>query len=926
MKKHFVGIDLGTTNCALAFVPPNSAHGIPKPFGVVQLSQPDQVEELPLLPSFGYLPAEGEFSPGTGMLPWGLSKEPWVGYCARNLGGRIPGRMIHSAKSWLAHPKADPTTPLLPWQAPPGQRRISPVDAAAAYLEHLCLSWESSHLGEKLADQHVVLTIPASFDDQARRHTINAAKKAGLNKATLLEEPLAAFYHFLAEHTEEAASFAPGMTVLVVDVGGGTTDFTLIEATSVDGELAWSRRAVGEHLLLGGDNMDHALAHFAETLLNTRLDGQQLSQLIQACRSAKEVLFSNPDKSNTTVTVTGRGSSLMGSTLTTKISQTDLDQVLLNGFLPICSLTDLPTTTAKTGLVEAGLPFARDPAITRHLAAFLANHLGEIGPDALLFNGGVFHAPALRNRIVEVLSHWYPRAAESVPLRVFAPQSLDLAVARGAAHFAWLKATGGKRVQGGSARSYYVALAAKNTNSPENTKNTNSAETTPNEKQSLLCVLPRQAEEGLLVVIEQPELELTLGEPVRFSLLSSTTRPKDQPGNLLMAQRGEMHSQGDLQTRFRAGKSSLAKTVKVRLTALPTEIGTLELGLLGQETGQSWKLEFNMRPLQDPSTPVPEITPFDTITEAQIAPAMALLAEALAGLEPSKGLVKALEGSLGQNRQLWPVTVCRRLWEALLQGAEGRKSGQEMSDQWSLLTGWCLRPGFGMPGDEFRMETLWKLLYGPQAGRSREGGSSWWVAWRRVSGGLDEARQQSLMDRLRAVLLPIKGRSIVKPPIAELAEMWRLAASLERLDIPTKAALAEPLLRMIRRPEAPDYAYWALARLGNRVPLHGPVNNLLSAQSLTPWVALLEGSITVNPTKKGPWLLLCTELVRPTGDRHLDLPEKELSVIEGLLHAQGQRESFHQARQKSPEQDLNRQASLLGDALPLGIRLSDQFS
>lgn len=249
-----------------------------------------------------------------------------------------------------------------------------------------------------------------------------------------------------------------------------------------------------------------------------------------------------------------------------------------------------------------------------------------------------------------------------------------------------------------------------------------------------------------------------------------------------------------------------------------------------------------------------------------------------------------------------------------------------MFDQWSLLTGWCLRPGFGMPGDEFRMETLWKLLYGPQAGRSREGGSSWWVAWRRVSGGLDEARQKSLMDRLRAVLLPIKGRSIVKPPIAELAEMWRLAASLERLDIATKAALAEPLLRMIRRPEAPDYAYWALARLGNRVPLHGPVNNLLSAQSLEPWVALLEGSITVNPTKKGPWLLLCTELVRPTGDRHLDLPEKELSVIEGLLHAQGQRESFHQARQKSPEQDLNRQASLLGDALPLGIRLIDQFS
>ncbi len=916
MKKHFVGIDLGTTNCALAYVPPNATRGIPNPLGVVQLVQPDQVEELPLLPSFGYLPAEGEFAPGTGLLPWGPSKEPWVGQAARTLGGRIPGRMIHSGKSWLAHSKADPTTDLLPWQAPPGQRRISPVDASASYLEHLCLAWESTHPGEPLAVQHTIITIPASFDDQARRHTIQAAKKAGLNQATLLEEPLAAFYHFLAEHPKEAASFEPGMTVLVVDVGGGTTDFSLIEATSLGGELAWSRQAVGDHLLLGGDNMDHALAHFAESELKTRLDGSQLAQLVQSCRHAKELLFSDSDRSEASVTVTGRGRSLMGNTLSTKITKNDLDQVLLNGFFPLCSLTDLPTTTVKTGLMEVGLPYARDPAITRHLAAFLTSQCADKRPDALLFNGGVFHAPALRDRLVTSLSQWFPSLPGSVPLRVFLPQSLDMAVARGAAHFAWLKATGGKRIQGGSARSYYLALAPKSDEE---------ADHPTHEKQTLLCILPRHAEEGRTVVLDQPTLDLSLGEPVRFSLLSSTTRTLDQPGQLVLVPKEEMYDQGDLQTRFRAGKSALAKTVKVRLSALPTEIGTLELGLLGREKGQSWTLEFNRRQPKAPTSQSPEITVSDTFTEEQLAPAMTLLQDTLAGKDPypSKGLVKALEEVLGQHRNLWPVTVCRKLWESLFQGAEGRKSNPEMFDQWVLLTGWCLRPGFGMPGDDYRMETLWKLLYGPQAGRSRDGGPSWWVAWRRVSGGLDEAKQQNLMDRLRAVLLPVKGRSIVKPPPAEWAEMWRLAASLERLDLATKATLAEPLLKMIRRPEAPDFAFWALARLGNRFPLHGPFNNLLPAQTLSPWVDLLEGSLKANPTKIGPWLLLCTELARPTGDRHLDLPEKELGVIGELLQAQGQSQSFHQARQSQVNQDHARQARLWGDSLPLGIRLSD---
>jgi hypothetical protein len=917
MKKHFVGIDLGTTNCALAFVPAGSQSGETQPLELVQLVQPDQAAVRPLLPSFGYLPGEGEFPEGVGQLPWGPSSRPWVGEVARTLGARVPGRMISSAKSWLAHPKADPAAPLLPWQAPEGQIRISAVDASASYLSHMVDAWHQAHPGAKLSEQHVVITIPASFDDQARRHTLEAARKAGLAKASLLEEPLAAFYHFLSEHSGEAASFEPGMTVLVVDVGGGTTDFTLIEATSVEGELAWSRKAVGDHLLLGGDNMDRTLAHFAESKLNTRLDGSQLAQMIQACRSAKEALFSRSESNEATVTVTGRGRSLMAGTLSTKISRDDLNQVLLDGLFPACERTDLPVVSAKTGLIDAGLPYARDPAITRHLAAFLANQLpGEKGPDALLFNGGVFHASALRERIIHVLGRWYPQYETTAPLKVFVPGSLDLAVARGAAHFAWLKATGGKRVQGGSARSYYVALAEE----PDSEG-----------RQSLLCVLSRQSEEGVAVVLAKPELELTLGEPVRFALHSSTTRPKDKPGDLILAREGELLAQGDLQTRLRAGKSSASKTVTVHLAALPTEIGTLELELIGREANQAWKLEFNMRPASssDIASSVGEPAaaptgPIDIIDESQISPALELLSKVLSGddREAAKSLIKSLEESLGQSRQDWPVSVCRRLWETLHQGSEGRKAGPEIFERWALLAGWCLRPGFGMAGDNFRMETLWKILYGPQAGKPREGGQAWWVMWRRVSGGLDEARQQGLMNRLRGVLLPVKGRTVVRPPTAELAEMWRLAASLERLDVATKTALAEPLLRLIRRPEAPDYAFWSLARLGTRRPIYGPVNSILPTRALESWVELLEGSLAANPGKLGQWTLLCTELIRPSGDRHLDLPEPQLARIESLLSAQGLKSAFDQARENTTDSETTRQANLLGDSLPLGLRLA----
>jgi molecular chaperone DnaK (HSP70) len=598
MSHYVIGIDLGTTNSALAFADPGEAtERAPAPihaFAIPQVVAAGEVGERPVLPSFLYIAAEKEFAPGALDLPW-KSKEPrLVGWFAREHGAKVPGRLVASAKSWLSHPGVDRKAPILPWTAPDNLSKVSPLDASAAYLAHLRDAWNARHgksPDDRLGKQEVLLTVPASFDAAARELTVEAARLAGLENVTLLEEPQAAFYAWLAAQGDGwRKSVKVGDIILVCDVGGGTTDFTLIGVAEHDGDLTINRLAVGEHILLGGDNMDLALAYaVAGTLPGgmEALDPVQRVALTYACRNAKEVLFGDPKKSAAPVAVLGRGSRVIGGSVKTELTRDVLQSVLLDGFFPQCEPSAQPERGRRMGLTEIGLPYAADPAITRHLARFLSRQAGSlhtgdgaIQPSAVLFNGGVFQAEPLRRRVVEVLTQWAGR-----PVPELATTSLDLAVAQGATYYGLARRGRGIRIRGGTSRAYYIGLES-------------SAPAVPGVPTPVkaLCVVPMGMEEGTEADVPGPEFGLVVGEPAEFRFFGSTTRRDDRPGAILDRWApDELQELDPLETVLPASDGREGEAVPVRLHAHVTEVGTLDLWCQATRADGRWKLEYNVR-------------------------------------------------------------------------------------------------------------------------------------------------------------------------------------------------------------------------------------------------------------------------------------------------------------------------------------------
>lgn len=596
--KYAIGIDLGTTHCALSYQPMDAAGGrgpnqavLPVP----QLTAPGTVESQQLLPSFLYLAAPAEFPEGSLGLPWNKALQSIVGELARSHGAKVPTRLVSSAKSWLCHPTVDRRSAILPWGAPADVKKVSPVEASAKYLEHLRLAWDRE-LGKSaaLAEQEVVVTVPASFDAAARDLTLEAAKQAGLPRVTLLEEPQAALYAWLEAMGDGwRKQLKPGDVLLVVDIGGGTSDFSLIGVSEAGGELQLERKAVGDHILLGGDNMDLALAFAVNEKFKAAgktLDQWQLTALTAACRVGKEQLYGSSKLEKVAVAVPGRGSSLIGGTLKSELLRAELDAVLTEGFFPAAKVSDQVMQARRSGLAQVGLPYAQDAAITRHLAAFLTRQASSLGtgtsfarPTAVLFNGGVLKANALRARVMDTLNSWL-LAEKAPPARELEGAELDLAVARGAAYYGWVKAGHGIRIRGGTARSYYVGVESAMLAVPG---------FTPPVK--ALCVAPFGMEEGTQADIPPQEFGLVVGEPTSFRFFSSSTRRDDKVGDMIddAVRAKDLEELPHIETSLPGTGGAL---VPVNLQAAVTELGALELRCLEREGKGKWKLELNVRP------------------------------------------------------------------------------------------------------------------------------------------------------------------------------------------------------------------------------------------------------------------------------------------------------------------------------------------
>jgi molecular chaperone DnaK (HSP70) len=581
--RFIVGIDLGTTNCAVAAAD-TAEDGRIQQVALPQVTSPGEIEARPTLPSFLLLPSALEVAPEAMALPWDARPGFAVGAMARDRGAELPHRLVASAKSWLSHGGVDRAAALLPWRGadePPeeGGERLSPVEASARYLGHIRAAWNHTHPEAPLEAQDVYLTVPASFDAVARELTVTAARQAGLPAVTLLEEPQAAFYSWLARTGDGwRQQLHPGDAVLVCDIGGGTTDFSIIAVVDDGtGSVALERVAVGDHILLGGDNMDLALAHAVLPRLGAGVSALQQRALVHACRRAKEQLLSAEPPATVPVTVLGRGTRLIGSTLRAELARDDVQRLILDGFFPEVTAGERPQRRRAVGLRELGLPYAHDPGITRHLADFLGRH-GR-SPTAVLFNGGVMKGAALRERIAGVLGGWFGRPH----LPALTGTDLDLAVAHGAAYYGLVRRGRGIRIRGGTGRSYYIGIEAAMPAIPG---------FAPPVK--ALCVVPFGMEEGTAVDLPGEELGLVVGETAEFRFFASPSRKDDRPG-LLVPPEG-LDELAPVETTLPAGAGAEAgQTVPVTLQSRVTELGTLELWCVARQGGGRWKLEYSVR-------------------------------------------------------------------------------------------------------------------------------------------------------------------------------------------------------------------------------------------------------------------------------------------------------------------------------------------
>ncbi|WP_104041147.1 Hsp70 family protein [Vibrio hyugaensis] len=929
--RFLVGIDLGTTNTVVAYceITDNLEQSEVSLFDIDQLIGPGEVVRKPLLPSFRYHPAVGQISPSDLTLPWenepvsGDISNVIVGEWARELGAKVEGRQVSSAKSWLSHQAVDRSSDILPWAGAQDVDKVSPVIASASYLNHIRQAWNYRHPSNKLEDQDVVVTVPASFDETARKLTLEAAQLAGLKKIVLLEEPQAVCYDWYARHQQTAADELKELPlILVCDVGGGTTDLSLIEASfSSQDELALDRIGVGEHLMLGGDNLDLALAHLAESRFNQskKLTAASLTKLIQQTRKAKENLLSASAPEEVKITMLGSGSKLLGGTKSIGLSKQEVHQIALDGFFPLSDFSEVPDKR-RSAVVEFGLPYVADPAVSKHVAEFLTQHQqvsrAALGieddkqnaiPVGLLLNGGVFNSELVTERVTTLLSDW-----RGAPVTVLDNPHPDWSVALGAVAFGKARRGAQLKIGGGAARSYFLHLQEKN------------------KMGKALCLLAKGTEEGHEIRLSGRRFSLTLGEPVRFNLLTST---HDTLTNNTAIQNGVMVDVDPdlfaplppyittLEGEGAELQANQKERVEVQLACQLTEVGTLKMECVSAEDdSKRWELEFEVRNKQTDDSEQVKLHP-------KLNECKELIARLYSGNKKSaeskeiKTLAKDLEKKLGK-RDEWDFTTLRQLFDTFAQGRKRRRRSEQHEKNWLRLAGFALRPGFGDPTDSWRIEQVWGLYQQNIQFKNHQGWTDWWVFWRRIAGGLSQEQQETILADIAKYLHP---GAMKNPQSAKTAQdmgyesMVRLAASLEHLEVEDKVLLATWFLsKAINHNQFEQAHWWAMGRLASRTPLYGSQHNVVPREQAEQWLPkLLEQNWQKEPMIAFAAVMIC----RKTGDRLFDISDDYREQVLAKLKQSKVPESWVSLVEEVKELSESESKRIFGDALPSGLTL-----
>ena len=927
-SRYIVGIDLGTTNIAVTYVDTNDSSREVQVFSILQVTAPSETEERETLPSFHYQPVQSESAGESIQLPWHKKKPKYcVGVMARDECANTAGRAISSAKSWLCHDGVDRSAALLPWQGATDVDRLSPVEASARYLEHIRRAWNHKFKNEKLEHQDIVLTLPASFDEVARTLTVEAAHMAKLPRVILIEEPQAAFYAWVNKHTENwSEQVNVGQKILVCDIGGGTTDFTLIRVreSEVEGEkVQFHRVAVGQHLILGGDNLDLTLAKHLESKLTDggQLQAEQWDILVGRSRQLKEDFLGPNPPEKMTVKVPSRGSKLIGGSLQTEALRDEVQSLLVSGFLPDVDVKEKPEVHAS-GFQEFGLPFASDPAITKYLGSFLVTHrdkeasendLAAIRPDVILFNGGFFDSPVLRKKTIDVITHWFRDAddPEWAPV-VLENDRLDLAVARGAAYYGMVRRGEGVRIAASLARSYYIAVDSADQGT------------------QALCVVPGSAEPGQQFELKDREFRLTLSQPVEFSLFVSSVRLADEPGELYEIDEEQLTALPPIRTVIKAESRNEKRDILVNLHVNLSEIGTIDLSCKEVDSDRSWKLQFDIR-----SAVQTDVSAHEGSGEVEgfvDEETWSLCHQKIADVFASEGqakpaeLVNELATCLDSNRTQWPMSLLRRIWESLFEMADGRKKSASHEARWINLLGYSLRPGYGFAVDDWRVTETWRHVKDKLQFESPNARSAIYILWRRLAGGLSRGQQMAMAEPLfsamRALAKKLSGGTVKTATMRpeDTTEIWRLLASFELLNIDRKSELAKMILAIKEKKsmvKVKDVLIWTLGRLGQRVPLYGPLNTVVPVQMIEPWVE----DIIRNQEPDRNSLFAVVQMSRRTNDRYRDISESLRADVLEWLEGNKAEAAYLKLVAEGGELDEENKDKAFGESLPKGLRI-----